>query len=132
MNKSCEGRYGGIVIQKIKNSIILQLICIVFVILIVLTGTLYASYLYVKQTTTSYAATLSDSLLRQADNALSLYKENLRYSAELMCHYVVVETEAASVSDAKPSEEPKASIDTDDVSVATRNFDGYSYTLYVW
>ena len=105
-------------IQKIKNSIILQLICIVFVILIVLTGTLYASYLYVKQTTTSYAATLSDSLLRQADNALSLYKENLRYSAELMCHYVVVETEAASVSDAKPSEEPKASIDTDDVSVA--------------
>ena len=118
MNKSCEGRYGGIVIQKIKNSIILQLICIVFVILIVLTGTLYASYLYVKQTTTSYAATLSDSLLRQADNALSLYKENLRYSAELMCHYVVVETEAASVSDAQPSEEPKTSIDTDDVSVA--------------
>lgn len=78
-------------IQKIRSSIIMQLSCIVFVILIVLSGTLYASFLYVKQTTTSYAETLSDSLLRQADNALSLYKENLRYSAELMCHYVIEE-----------------------------------------
>ena len=89
-------------IQRIKNSIIMQLICIVFVILIVLTGTLYASYLYVKQTTVSYAETLSESLLRQADNALSLYKENLRYNAESLCHYLIAEdldTEIASTDD---------------------------------
>ncbi len=76
-------------IKKVRSSIIMQLICIVFVVLIVLTGTLYASYLYVKRTTVSYAETLSDSLLKQADTALSLYKENLRYSAESLCHYLV-------------------------------------------
>ena len=75
-------------IQKIRNSITLQLICIVFAILIVLTVTLYASYRYVKQTTINYAETLSESLLRQADNALSLYKENLRYNAESLCHNI--------------------------------------------
>lgn len=93
-------------IQKIRNSIIMQLTCIVFVILIVLTGTLYASYLYVKQTTIGYAETLSDSLLKQADNALSLYKENLRYTAESLCYYLV------------PEDPDVESVTTDEVSEA--------------
>lgn len=78
-------------IQKIRNSIILQLICIVFAILVVLSITLYASYIYVKQTTLSYAETLAESLLRQADNELSLYEENLRYNAEALCRFIVME-----------------------------------------
>ena len=78
-------------IEKIRNSLLLQLICIVFAILAVLTITLSTSFQYVKQTTLSYAETLSDSLLRQADNALSLYEENLRYNAESLCQFLVME-----------------------------------------
>lgn len=78
-------------IQKIRNSIILQLLCIVIAILFVLSITLYASYIYVKQTTLNYAETLAESLLRQADNELSLYEENLRYNAEALCRFIVME-----------------------------------------
>ncbi|MBP5660341.1 MAG: sensor histidine kinase [Lachnospiraceae bacterium] len=77
-------------IQKIRNSLLLQLICIILVVLFVLSGTLYTSYLYVRQTTVNYAETLSDSLLRQADNALSLYEENLKYNAEALCQFLVM------------------------------------------
>ncbi|MBR6307992.1 MAG: sensor histidine kinase [Lachnospiraceae bacterium] len=78
-------------IQKIRNSLLLQLICIILAVLVVLTGTLYMSYRYVRQTTYNYAEALADSLLRQADNAMSLYEENLRYNAEALCQYVVME-----------------------------------------
>ncbi len=78
-------------IQKIRNSLLLQLICIVFAILIVLTVTLYTSYLYVKETTQNYAETLADSLLGQSDNALSLYEENLRYNAESLCQSMIMD-----------------------------------------
>ncbi len=71
--------------QKIRNSLLLQLICIVLAILAVLSVTLYASYFYVRQTTQNYAEALSDSLLKQADNALGQYRENLRYNAEMLC-----------------------------------------------
>ncbi|MCR4656328.1 MAG: sensor histidine kinase [Lachnospiraceae bacterium] len=71
--------------QKIKNSLLLQLICIVLAILAVLSVTLYASYFYVRQTTHNYVEALSDSLLKQADNALGQYRENLRYNAEMLC-----------------------------------------------
>ncbi|MCR5420836.1 MAG: histidine kinase [Lachnospiraceae bacterium] len=78
-------------IQKIRNSLLLQFICIVFAILVVLTVTLYASYLYVRQTTQNYTETLADSLLRQSDNALSLYKESLRYNAESLCQFMILD-----------------------------------------
>ena len=77
-------------IQKIRNSILLKLVCIVLVILFVLSGTLYTSYLYVRQTTQKYAEGLADSLLRQSDNAISLYEENLRYNAESLYRSLVM------------------------------------------
>lgn len=83
-------------IQKIKNSIILQLVCIVFAILVVLSITLFAAFLYVKQTTRTYAETLAESLLRQADNELSLYEENLRYNAEALCRYLVIDEDSGN------------------------------------
>ena len=86
-------------IQKIRNSIILQLVSIVLAVLVVLSVTLYMSYLYVKQTTQNYTETLADSLLRQADNALSLYEENLRYNAEALCHFKVMDELIANDSD---------------------------------
>lgn len=79
------------VLQRIRNSLLLQLSCIVLAILVVLTATLYTSYLYVKVTTQNYAITLADSLLRQADNALSLYEENLKYNAESLCQFMIAD-----------------------------------------
>ena len=79
------------IFQKIKNSLLLQLSCIVLAILVVLTATLYTSYIYVKDTTLNYTNTLADSLLRQADNALSLYEENLKYNAESLCQFMIMD-----------------------------------------
>ncbi|MCR4740064.1 MAG: sensor histidine kinase [Lachnospiraceae bacterium] len=78
-------------IQKIRNSLLLQFICIVLAILIVLTVTLYTSFIYVKDTTRNYAETLADSLLRQADNALGLYEESLKYNAESLCQFMIMD-----------------------------------------
>ena len=77
-------------IQKIRNSLIMQLICIVFAVLVVLAVTLFTSYLYVREATLNYTETLSESLLKQADNALGLYEENLRYNAEALCQFMVM------------------------------------------
>ena len=88
-------------IQKIRNSLLLQLICIILAVLVVLTGTLYMSYRYVRQTTYNYAEALADSLLRQADNAMSLYEENLRYNAEALCQYMVMEDMTEEKKDAQ-------------------------------
>lgn len=85
-------------IQKIRNSLLLQLICIVLAILAVLTATLYTSFIYVKDTTLNYTQTLADSLLRQADDALSFYEENLRYNAESLCRFMITD-ELEMVSD---------------------------------
>ena len=90
------------VIQKIRNSLLLQLICIVLAILAVLTATLYTSYIYVKDTTLNYAQTLADSLLRQADDALSFYEENLRYNAESLCRFMIADE--ASMLEAEAGE----------------------------
>lgn len=79
------------IVQKIRNSLLLQLICIVLAILAVLTATLYTSFIYVKDTTLNYAQTLADSLLRQADDALSFYEENLRYNAESLCRFMITD-----------------------------------------
>ena len=88
------------VIQKIRNSLLLQLTCIVLAVLAVLTATLYTSYVYVKDTTLNYAQTLADSLLRQADDALSFYEENLRYNAESLCRFMIMDESDLFESDA--------------------------------
>ena len=88
------------VIQKIRNSLLLQLTCIVLAVLAVLTATLYTSYVYVKDTTLNYAQTLADSLLRQADDALSFYEENLRYNAESLCRFMITDEPDMFESDA--------------------------------
>ena len=81
----------AVVIQKIRNSLLLQLICIVLAILVVLTATLYTSFIYVKDTTLNYSQTLADSLLRQTDDVLSFYEENLRYNAESLCRFMIAD-----------------------------------------
>ncbi len=92
-------------IQKIRNSIIMQLICIVSVVLIVLAITLSMSYFYVKQTTHNYAEALAESLLKQADNELSLYEESLRYNAESLCRFLTMDYVSDESNDAASRKE---------------------------
>lgn len=89
------------IFQKIRNSLLLQLSCIVLAILIVLTATLYTSYVYVNNTTKNYAITLADSLLRQADNALGRYEETLKYNAESLCQFMILDDLDSVSSDAR-------------------------------
>ena len=112
-------------IQKIKNSLLLQLICIVLVILVVMTGTLYASFLYVRQTTQNYAVTLAESLLNQADNTISLYEENLRYNAEYLCRFMVLDSFEDDDKDIR-----EARISSDFTQVALKNREIVSAILY--
>ncbi|MBO4844832.1 MAG: hypothetical protein J5525_00745 [Lachnospiraceae bacterium] len=112
-------------IQKIRNSLLLQLICIVFAILIVLTVTLYTSYLYVKETTLNYAETLADSLLRQSDNALSLYEENLRYNAESLCQFMIMDDPDIDKNDVS-----KARISSYYSQIALKNREIVSAVIY--
>lgn len=112
-------------IQKIRNSLLLQLICIVFAILIVLTVTLYTSYLYVKETTLNYAETLADSLLRQSDNALSLYEENLRYNAESLCQFMIMDNPDIDKNDVS-----KARISSYYSQIALKNREIVSAVIY--
>ena len=111
-------------IQKIRNSLLLQLICIILAILFVLSGTLYASFLYVRQTTQNYAHTLAESLLKQADNTISLYEENLRYNAEYLCRFMILEPGL------EESEIREARISSDYSQVAMKNREIVSAILY--
>jgi two-component system sensor histidine kinase YesM len=112
-------------IQKIRHSLLLQLICIVLAILIILSGTLYASFLYVRQTTQNYAETLAESLLKQADNAISLYEENLRYNAEFLCRFMVLDS-----FEEDDKEVREARISSDYTQVALKNREIVSAILY--
>ena len=83
----------------------MQLICIVSVVLIVLAITLSMSYFYVKQTTHNYAEALAESLLKQADNELSLYEESLRYNAESLCRFLTMDYVSDESNDAASRKE---------------------------
>ncbi len=78
-------------IQKIHNSLLLQFVCIILAVLMVLSVTLFISYRYVRDTTHSYAEALADSLLKQADNALASYEDNLKYNAETLCRFLTLD-----------------------------------------
>ena len=68
-------------VQKIRSSIMLQLSCIVFVIFAILYGTLHLSQVYVRRLAVQGAENLAGSFLTQADDALALYTDSLKYHA---------------------------------------------------
>ncbi|MCR5507602.1 MAG: histidine kinase [Lachnospiraceae bacterium] len=112
-------------IQKIRNSLLLQFICIILAILVVLVITLYASFYYVNQTTRNYSETLADSLLRQADNALGIYEENLRYNAESLCNFMIMDD-----IDAVKSEAGEAMISSYYTQIALNNREIVSAVIF--
>ena len=68
-------------VQKIRSSIMLQLSCIVFVIFAILYGILHLSQVYVRRLAVQGAENLAESFLTQADDALALYTDSLKYHA---------------------------------------------------
>jgi len=71
---------------------------IVLLILAILTGTLVVSQYYVRGIGRNNSSTLADSLLQQANNALSIYKDNLRYNAAYMCRFLIIDDSNKGIS----------------------------------
>ena len=76
-------------LRKIRSSILFQLICMVALIFAVLFTTFHAAQAYVRSLSVRGAETLAESLVTQADAALMLYEQELRYYASGACHYPV-------------------------------------------
>ena len=68
-------------LQKIRSSLLFQLICLVGLIFAVLFTTFHAAQAYVRRLSVRGAETLAESLVTQADDALMLYEQELRYYA---------------------------------------------------
>ncbi len=81
----------GIMIRKIRSSILAQLSYIVILILVVLVGTLGIAKNYVDRVARQNANTLADSLLLQANSFLSLYKDTMRYNAAYICRFSLID-----------------------------------------
>ena len=80
-----------VMIRKIRNSILLQMISIIMIILVILTGVFIVARRYVRTVAEENAENLADNLLRQADNALSIYEDMLRYNAAYLCRFSLVD-----------------------------------------
>ena len=78
-------------LQKFRSSILFQLICMVALIFAVLFTTFHAAQAYVRSLSVKGAETLAESLVTQADDALMMYEQELRYYASGACHYPVGE-----------------------------------------
>ena len=85
-------------ISKLRSSIISQMAGIVLLILAILTGTMVVSQNYVRGIARSNSRTLAESLLQQANNALSIYKDNLRYNAAYMCRFLIIDDSDKGIS----------------------------------
>ena len=76
-------------LQKFRSSILFQLICMVALIFAVLFTTFHAAQAYVRSLSVKGAETLAESLVTQADDALMMYEQELRYYASGACHFPV-------------------------------------------
>ena len=76
-------------LRKIRSSILFQLICMVARIFAVLFTTFHAAQAYVRSLSVKGAETLAESLVTQADDALMMYEQELRYYASGACHFPV-------------------------------------------
>ena len=96
-------------IRKIKNSILLQMIFIIMIILIILTGVFMLARRYIRTVAEENAEILADNLLRQADNSLSIYEDMLRYNAAYLCRFPIVDKLGQGTSIKGSSEEAQLS-----------------------
>ncbi|MBR0399669.1 MAG: hypothetical protein IJH95_02475 [Mogibacterium sp.] len=73
--------------KKIRESILLQLLCIILIILLVFTGSLLISQRYIYDISRSNSETLCANLMDQIDEVLSFHKDRLRYQASYFFKY---------------------------------------------
>ena len=78
-------------IRKMYGSILMQLTCIVLAILAAMTVALAGTIAYARGSMRDNAVTLADSLLKQGNNAVDLYKDSLRYTATYLCRFPIIE-----------------------------------------
>ena len=92
-----------------SKSILRQLIAIVLLILVVITTTILLAHRYTERLARSTAETFSAALYRQADDALNLLKNDLRYYSAFMCSYPVINDLIFGAPEEKSSAEARIS-----------------------
>lgn len=74
-------------IKKVRESLLLQLLCIILIILLGFTGSLIVSQSYIYDISRSNSETLCRNIMDQIDDSLSFHKERLRYQAAYFFRY---------------------------------------------
>jgi two-component system sensor histidine kinase YesM len=67
--------------KRIRNSILLQLLCIILIILLVFTGSLIVSQRYIFVMSKANSETLCNNLMDQINESLTFHRDRLRYQA---------------------------------------------------
>ncbi len=67
--------------KRIRNSILLQLLCIILIILLVFTGSLIVSQRYIFDMSKANSETLCNNLMDQINESLTFHRDRLRYQA---------------------------------------------------
>ncbi|MBR2540436.1 MAG: histidine kinase [Mogibacterium sp.] len=73
--------------KRIHESLLLQMLLIIMIILLVFTGSLIISQNYIYEISRSNSETLCDNLMDQIDDSLSYHKDRLRYLASYYFRY---------------------------------------------
>ena len=66
-------------IKRIRESLLLQLLCIILIILLMFTGSLIISQNFIYEISCANSESLSNYLMEQIDDSLSFHKDRLRY-----------------------------------------------------
>ncbi len=74
-------------IKRIRESLLLQLMCIILIILLVFTGSLIISQNYIYDISRANSETLCNNLMSQIDESLNFHKDRLRYQASFFFRY---------------------------------------------
>lgn len=73
--------------KRLRESLLLQLSCIIFIILLGFTGSLIISQNYIYEISRANSETLCTNLMDQIDDSLSFHKDKLRYQASYFFRY---------------------------------------------
>ena len=74
-------------IKRIRESLLLQLLCIILIILLLFTGSLFVSQRYIGDISRANSESLCDYLMDQIEDSLSFHKDSLRYQASYFFRY---------------------------------------------
>ena len=70
-------------IKRIRESLLLQLLCIILIILLLFTGSLFVSQRYIGDISRANSESLCDYLMDQIEDSLSFHKDRLHISSDI-------------------------------------------------